>query len=431
MRYLILGNGVAGVSGAEAIRRFDAEGEVTLLSDEDCPTYSRCLIPYFMEGKVGEQDMLYRPPEYYEKNRFHLLLGQRACQVDPQRRKVKVEDGKALEYDRLLIATGGSPKIPDTPGMDKEGVFGFRTTRDLEGILRACKTARRALVSGGGCVGLMAACGLKAKGVEVAIVISSSHLLSQVADREAGEIFRRRFEAKGIPVILRASITDVKGGKSLEGVRLDNGQELDCQILVLGKGVSPNIDFLQDSGIRTATGVWVDEFLRTNVPNVYAAGDVAETLDVVTGERTVNAIWPCAAEQGRIAGANMAGQSVAYTGSMRMNSAEFFGLPLISIGVVRPPSKDYETLVRHDPARDLFRKVVLKDNVVVGVVMVGEIESAGVYRVLMQKRIDVSTIKDRLLDRDFGCHAILPLVAEHRERFSEPEWRDSLITYGG
>ena len=429
MRYLIIGNSAAGLNGAEAIRRFDRQGAVTIVSEEEYPAYSRCLIPYFMEGKVGEDDMLYRPPDYYDKNKFSLILGRKAVRVNSAKRQVALDDGTEVRYDRLLIASGASPRKAESAGMDKEGIFGFRTTKDLQDILKALKTTRNAIVTGGGCVGLMAASGLKAKGAAVTIVISSAHLLSQVADREAGEIFRKRFEANGVKVLTRATIAEVRGAHRVEGVRLDNGQELDCQLIIAGKGVSPNIEFLEGSGVATATGVLADACLRTSVAEIYAAGDVAETRDIVTGQRTVNAIWPCAAEQGRIAGANMAGQSFAYEGSMRMNSAEFFGLPLISVGLVRPPAEGYESLTRHNEERGVFRKVVLKDNVLVGVVMVGEIESAGVYRALMCKKVNVSSIKERLLDRDFGYHLVLPLVAQHSDKFSEPAWRHSVLTY--
>jgi NAD(P)H-nitrite reductase large subunit len=175
----------------------------------------------------------------------------------------------------------------------------------------------------------------------------------------------------------------------------------------------------------------VDDELRTSVADVYAAGDVAETRDVVTGEDTVNAIWPAAVEQGRIAGANMTGASEKYTGSMRMNSAEFFGLPLISIGLVKPRQPGYTALVRHVAEKNIFRKVVLRDNAVVGVVLVGEIENAGVYAALMRKQVDVTSIKQRLLDRNFGFADVLPLITQERAKYPEPEYREAELYAAG
>src|SRR4030042_3483953 len=166
MQYLIIGNSAAGLNGAEAIRSKDPEGSVTIVSAEDYPAYSRCLIPYFMEGKVSEEDLLYRPRDYYETTRFEALLGKRVVSVHPDEKSVLLDDGAKLSYDKLMIATGGSPEIPKTPGMDKEGVFGFRTTMDLQGILRVAKTSDGAIVLGGGCVGLMAARGRDASGVK-------------------------------------------------------------------------------------------------------------------------------------------------------------------------------------------------------------------------------------------------------------------------
>jgi len=429
MRYVIIGNSAAGLNGAEAIRRFDRDGQVTIISDEDYPAYSRCLIPYFMEGKITKDHLRYRPEDYYEKHGFQVLLGRRVTKVHSNERTVDLDDGRRLEYDRLLIATGGRPVIPKTPGMDKSNVFGFRTTKDMEGILQSLDRVKQAVVLGGGCVGLMAACGLKAKGVQVVVAIRSPHLLSQIADSKTGEIFRRRLEANGIGVISGVSVKEVTGTKAVEGITFDNGEHIDCQLIVVGKGVRPTIDFLQGSGVATDYGVLVDPCLRTNMPEIYAAGDVAQTTDVISGEKTVNAIWPCAAEQGRIAGMNMTGRTRTYEGSMRMNSAEFFGLPFISIGLVKPPADGYEILARYDAAGEAMRKVVLKQNVLVGVVMVGRISNAGVYGALIRRHIDVSSVKDRLLDADFGYQHIVPLVRQHEDAFSEPEWKHTVLTY--
>lgn len=431
MRYLIIGNSAAGLNGAEAVRSRDAQGTVTIVSEEDYPAYSRCLIPYFMEGKITETDMLYRPENYYSKNRFEIRLGQKARSVQPRKKTVTMADGRKLAYDKLLIATGSSPKLPELPGISKAGVFGFRTTVDLQGILQTVKRAERAIVMGGGCVGLMAACGLHALGLKVAVVISSSHLLSQIADAEVGDIVRRRFEENGVPIHTGTDVAEVLGNNEVSGVKLANGTQLNCQLVVIGKGVNPNVALVRQTAIRTHLGIVVDEELRTSVPNVYAAGDVAETRDVVTGADTVNAIWPAAAEQGRIAGANMTGAKEKYTGSMRMNSAEFFGLPLISIGLVKPRQPGYTALVRHVVEQNIFRKVVLRDNVVVGAVLVGEIENAGVYAALMRKQVDVTSIKQRLLDRNFGFADVLPLVTQTREKYPEPEYREAALYADG
>ncbi|MGC8861638.1 MAG: NAD(P)/FAD-dependent oxidoreductase [Armatimonadota bacterium] len=432
MRYLIIGNSAAGLNGAEAIRARDPEGAVTIVSAEDYPAYSRCLIPYFMEGKISEEDMLYRPRDYYETNRFDVMLGKRVVSVKPEEKSVTLDDGGKLFYDKLLIATGGSPEIPDTPGMDKDGVFGFRTTVDLQGILRAAKSADSAIVLGGGCVGLMAASGLHALGLKVTVVIRSPHLLSQVADAEAGEIFRQRFEDNGVSVVTENDVVEVLGDRKVEGARLEDGRVIRCQIIVVGKGVRSNIDLVKDTDIKTRRGILADDELKTSVPDIYAAGDVAETTDIVTGQETVNAIWPAAAEQGRIAGANMAGGRERYAGSMRMNSAEFFGLPLISTGLVKPHTpEDYEILKRYVAEKNIFRKVVLKDNVVVGAVLVGEIENAGVYAALMRKKVDVSSVKSRLLDASFGFGTILPLMAEQQDKFVEPEYREAVLCAKG
>lgn len=428
MRYLIIGNSSAGINGAEAIRMRDNDADITIISEEDYPAYSRCLIPYFMEGKLTEEAMLYRPADYYEKNRFHTILGRRAVNVDTKQKCVTLDNKEQIPYDKLLIATGGSPKMPDIPGIEKDGVFGFRTTKDLKGILRLAKTTKEAVVTGGGCIGLMAACGLHALGLKVSIVIRSSHLLSQVADPEAGEIFRKRFEAKGITILTETDVVLITGDKSIKGVELDKGKKISCQLLIAGKGVTPNIDLVKNTDIITHNGIVVDDEQKTNVSDVYAAGDVAETIDIVTGKRTVNAIWPAASEQGRIAGANMTGEHKKYIGSIRMNAADFFGLPLISIGMVKPPAQgQYEIFTHYNERDNIFKKVVILNNILMGTVLVGDIANAGVYRLLIEKKIDISPIKKQLLDKTFSFTSILELVGKQKQKFYEPEYREALL----
>ena len=324
MQYLIVGNSVAGLNSAEAILSLDPAGCITIVSDEVYPAYSRCLIPYLMEVKISEEEMRYRPADYYATSHIETLLGKRAEALELDRRIVRLSDGQERSYDKLLIATGGSPKLPNIPGMDKEGVFGFRTMKDMKQIMHRAKAAESALILGGGCIGLMAACSLHAMGLKVTVVVRSPHMLSQIADAKAGAIFQRRFEAYGISVHTATNIVRVLGDKTVKSATLDNSKEIDCQLVIVGKGVVPNIDLVSNTDIRTHRGIVVDDELQTSHPDIYAAGDVAETKDVVTGKQTVNAIWPSAAEQGRIAGANMTGAHQKYPGSMRMNSAEFF-----------------------------------------------------------------------------------------------------------
>lgn len=427
MQYLIIGNSAAGLNAAEAIRTQDAAGSIIIVSEESYPAYSRCLIPYFMEGKVSEEGLRYRPADYYTSNRFQTLLGRKVVAVQPSTKSVALDTGEQLTYDKLLIATGGSPQIPATPGMAKDGVFGFRTTQDLQGILRKVKTARSAVVLGGGCVGLMAANGLQSLGLTVTVVIRSPHLLSQIADAEAGEIVRRKFAANGVAVIAGTDVAEVLGDASVTGVKLENGEHLPCEIIVVGKGVNSNIDLVKGTDIRTHWGILVDDELCTSVPGIYAAGDVAETKDIVTGEDTVNAIWPAAAEQGRIAGMNMSGARQTYQGSMRMNSAEFFGLPVISIGLVKPKGPDFEVLTEYSERKQLFRKVVLHGKIIVGVVLVGQIEGAGVYAALMRKKVDITLVKERLLSSDFGFATVLPLISKQQDKYGESEYREALL----
>lgn len=428
MRYLIIGNSAAGSSGAEAIRLRDNNADIIIISEEDYPAYSRSLLHYFMEGKLTEETMRYRPADYYEKKRFLTILGRRVVNVDTNQKCVKLDNKEQIPYDKLLIVTGGSPKMPDIPSIEKDGVSGFRTTKDLKGILHLAKTAKKAVATGGRCIGLMTACGLHALGLKVSIVIRSPHLLSQVADLEADEIFRKHFEAEGIMVLTKTDVVLITGDKSINGVELDNGKNISCQLLIAGKDVASDIDLIKNTDIVPHNGIVVDDEQKTNVPDVYAAGDAVKTIDIVTGKLTVNAIWPAASEQGRIVGANMTGRHKKYIGSIRMNAADFFDLPLISIGMVKSPAQgEYEFFTHYNERDNIFKKVVILNDILMGTVLVGDIANAGVYRLLIEKKIDISPIKKQLLDKTFSFTSILELIGRQKQKFYEHEYREALL----
>jgi NAD(P)H-nitrite reductase large subunit len=214
----------------------------------------------------------------------------------------------------------------------------------------------------------------------------------------------------------------------VEAVALDNGETLDCEMVIVGKGVRPNIELANGTGIEVGEGILVNEFLETNLRGIYAAGDVAQAKDRITGESRINALWPIAVEEGRVAGLNMAGDRVPYDGSMGMNSVEFFGLPLVTMGITRL-KEGLAELVCEDKNRNLYKKVVLKGNTLVGMIFVNDIENAGVVGNLIRHKIDVSSVKDMLLDEHFDFAKVAQLIKEHKDAFGSEEFRDITLTY--
>lgn len=419
MKYLIIGNSASGIGAAEAIREVDEKSEIVMITDEMKTIYSRPLLSYLFDGTILKKDLYYRPDEFYEKKKVDIIYNKKVNKIFPEDSFVLVESGEKIFYNKLLIAAGAIPKIPNIPGIDKEGVFSFRNLNDLERILSKIKTAEKAFVLGGGNIGLQAACGLKSYGIDTTVVVSSSYLLSQLADETAGEIYKDLFEKNGISIKTNSNVTEISGDKRVEKVKFKDGTTEDCQILIIGKGVNPNIEFLKSTNIKCRQGIEVDEYMRTNINDIYAAGDITETVDIVTGKKTINAVWPCAYEQGRIAGFNMTGLMKKYQGSIRMNAAEFFGLPFISIGIVKIKEEDYEIISNLDKEKNIYKKLVTKNNIIIGLLFVKDIDKAGLYHNLIKKKIDISPVKSILLKDNFNAGVLISLIKKDKDLLTE------------
>jgi len=413
-RYVIIGNSAAGVTAAETIRRLDRSGEITIVDAEPYPCYSRCLLPYFLDGRRDEQGLAIRPPDFYAKLGLNTLLGQKVESVLPQEKAIRLADGTKLPYDKLLIATGASPTFPSWPGLETEGVYGLRTLDDAKRLLRQAASARRAGVIGAGFVGLETAWALYRRGLEVTVVGRSRRILRQQFDATAASIIMREMQAEGIRFLLGVGIKEIAPpslwekvfGRAGCGVILDNGDRLKAELVVVATGVRPNVDLLSGSGVAVNRGVVVDAYQATNVPDIYAAGDVAEIVDWVTGARGLSQIWPSAVVQGLVAGYNMAGVKRELGALIGLqNAVEFRDVPAIAIGLTQPEDvedRGYEVLTAYQPDRNLYKKLVLRDDVIVGLILVGEISQTGVYAALMRKKANVKKYKDRLLRPDFG-----------------------------
>ena len=413
-QFIIIGNSAAGVAAAEQIRKRDMQSRITMISDEAYSAYCRCLISYYLAAEVKEDKVVYRSESFYKENNIELLLEKKVGKVDSKKSRVILEDKTSLGFDALLIATGASPKFPQIAGIKKTGVFGFRTLKnalDIEGLL---PVTRSACILGGGLVGLKAAYALKKRNVDVKVIVKSKQVLSQMLDPEAASFVLKRLEENGIEVLLGQDVQEIIGNGDIKAVKLDSGKAIGCSLVIVGKGVSPNIDLIKESDIKFNEGIISDELLKTNNPCIFTAGDVCESFDVTLGEHTVNALWPVAVEQGKIAGQNMAGENVKYDGSLGINAIEFFGLPVISLGIYRSKKGEaaFEELKMSDEKSNLYKKILLKDNIIVGAILVGNIKNSGVFLRLMRERVDISRVKDKMLSDSFGYPDIMDLVKE-------------------
>jgi NAD(P)H-nitrite reductase large subunit len=417
---VIIGNSAAGIAAAESIRQIDKTSKITILSDEGYEAYCRCLLSYYLAGEVDEEKIPYRPKSFYKENNFDLLLNKKVVSVEPEKNRIVLEDKSSVGYDSLLIATGASPKFPKgVKGLQQKGVFGLRTLKDAKDIVALLSSSGSVCVLGAGLVGLRVAHALSKRKLKVTVVVKSKQVLSQMLDARAASLVQKKLESNGIEFIMGADAVEVLGGAQVKGIKLDSGKEVPCSLVIVGKGVSANMDLVKDSKVKCADGILTDKFLQSSIPGIYAAGDVCENFDLTIGKTAVNALWPIAIEQGKIAGSRIAGASEAYDGSMGMNSIEFFGLPVISLGVydIKGASVSLEELETFDENKGMYKKLILKDGKMIGAIMVGDIRASGLLLSLIRNKVDVAPFKDKLLLEDFSYPHIAGKTNEKEQMY--------------
>jgi len=299
MRAAIIGNSIAGVSAALAFRAADKTSELVMISREPYQPYSRPLITYFLSGKVSEENMYYRGPEFHKKLDVEMRLGVAVESVDTEKRVLKLKDGATLAFDRLLIATGGVPFVPPIDGLAGREYFTFTTWDDARRVKEMIPKVRHAVVLGGGLIGLKVAEALNTLHVKTTIVELADRLLAPALDTRASTMIRTALAQAGVDVFTEDTIACVEGPpKKVAKVTLKSGQTIFCDLMVAAVGVVPNIAVASGTGIRTNRGIVVDDRMMTNIDGVYAAGDVAEGVDLLMGSARIIPIWPSAWQQG-------------------------------------------------------------------------------------------------------------------------------------
>jgi nitrite reductase (NADH) large subunit len=407
MNYVIIGNGVAGIHAAETIRQFDPNGKITMISDEVFPPYCRPMISMVLEGVVPPEKLPIRSSSFYEELKIEPVLGKRVSAVDLDNRAVSV-NGKVYPYDKLLIATGADPRRIKADGLELKNIFFMRTETHVRQMLAALPTVRKALVLGGGLVGFKASYGLLRRGIEVTMLIRSGYPLSMQVDPEAGRMIWNELKAHGLDVRLGVEATAFEGKDTVTKAHLSDGTLLSCDMVVIGKGVFPARGFIPKDKIKVDAGIVVDEHMETSAPGVFAAGDVAESIDIARKTPWVNAIWPEAVAQGRIAGINMAGRRTAYKGSLSRNVIRIFGMDVMTAGLITPPEAEgFDILNARDSRAKTYRKLVFRGDRLVGMVMVNGIEQGGLLMSLIQSETPVRAPREALLKSGFNFKQLM------------------------
>lgn len=409
MKYMIIGNSAAATGAIESIRSIDQDGEIVLAASEPQRVYARPLISYYLAGKIKRENLFYRNADFYKENRVKTLLGESAVSLDPPGKSVHIKpSGLDLSYDRILIATGGKPVMPACFAGDYSNLFHFHQWQDAEKISARLNPDSHVLIVGGGLIGLKAAESLSRLGIKVRVVEASSHLLNSILDKEAGDLVKDYLSSKGVEIILNNPVVELQGKGFIQGVQLADGTKLSCDMVIMAAGVKPNVGWLGES-IAVDEGILVDEYMMSSQPDVYAAGDVVQGYDRFSAVSRVMPLWPFAYRQGRIAGANMAGQATPYQPEPAFNSIPLLGLNIATAGNSAAADEAYE-YIKAVSDLGLYKKLVIADNKIRGFVFMGDISRCGIYRFLIDQEIDISSFKHQLLQPDFG---MVDLPAEY------------------
>jgi NAD(P)H-nitrite reductase large subunit len=396
MKHVIIGAGPAGVVAAETLREADPSSEVVLVGDEPALPYSRMTLPFFLKGRIDAAGTYLRRGDTHYGDLGIRLLEARAKRVRPRNKRVELENGETLAYDRLLIATGSRPVKPAIEGVDDPRVVPCWTLEHARALIHHAKSRGTAVLMGGGVIGCVLLDALAHLGVELTLVEMEDRILPRMLNRTGAEIVRRWCEGEGVRILTSAPVREVRSSSGDLNVVTEGGTDLEASFVVLSTGVRPCIDFLEGSGIATDHGVLADTHLRTNLPDIFTAGDVAQGPDLCTGSRSVHAVQPTAAEHGRIAGLNMAGADVSYKGSLIMNVLETRGLVSCSFGQWKGVDGGDSCEVV-DARRSKYLRLEFAEDRLIGAISVGRVEQIGALRGLILTGVPLGRWKQRLL----------------------------------
>ena len=386
MKYVIVGNGPAAVNAAEAIRKIDKEGSITLFSKEDEFTYSRPLISYLLLGRTDEVRMQYKPADFYEKNAVDFRKGVMVTSIDKDAKTVTASDGSVTPYDKLLLATGAKPFVPPIEGLDSVPYHSFMTLEDARNLKAVLTPDSRVLIIGAGLIGLKCLEGIRHLCGSVTVADMADQILPSILDKEAAAMVQKHIEAQDVSFLLGDSAVAFEPGMAT----MKSGAKVPFDVLVMAVGVRPATDLAVSMGLDAGRGIPTDENGETAIPGVFAAGDCAVSYDITTDTKRVLALLPNASMQGEVCGTVMAGGKPTYFNSLPLNAMGMFGLHMITAGTMT--GEDH--IIR---SKDGYKRLCTKDNRLMGYIMVGDVERAGIYTALIREKTPLDTIDFELM----------------------------------
>jgi NAD(P)H-nitrite reductase large subunit len=419
-KYLIVGASAAGIAAVEAIRKVDPVGTITVITEEAYAHYSRPMISDLVSGKADLQKMKCKAEGFWKENNAEVRLGKKVVSLNLSDKTITLEDGEKVNYEKLLLATGGKPFVPKMEGQEKEGVFTFTNISDAQRLAAKIDAlnAKSAVVIGAGLIGISVTEALIKRGIKVTVVELQEKILSLLLDAKASDIVEAVIRKAGVNFATGQSVQKIIGKPendgAVGGVILTKGNQVPCDLVIVAIGVIPRTELVAGTDVKLNRGIIVDNFMQTSAPDVYASGDVAEAYDFILNQNRLLPLWPLAVLEGRVAGCNMAGAKTSYEGGTNMSSLKYFDIPIVSIGLANPKDDPtLEVIVKQDIENNVYKKLVLKNNIIVGMTLVNCIDRAGILFNLMKSQVNVKRFKQNLLRDDFGW-AVLPVTLQRK-----------------
>ncbi|WP_312092115.1 NAD(P)/FAD-dependent oxidoreductase [Aminipila sp.] len=384
MRHVIIGAGASGMTAAKKIRELDNEAEIVVICKDEY-VHSRCMLHKYLGGERTENMLNFIPQDFFEKNKITWIKETEAKAIVPDRKNIWLSDNQIVCYDKLLIATGADSFMPPVGDFRKaDNVFGFRNLSDAQGIADYIRPQGKAVIVGSGLVGMDAAYALIQRKMNVIVVEMADRILPLQLDEAAGQEYKTRFEAAGCKFILgrKASETILDNQNKVRQLILDDETALDCDVIIVAAGVRPALTCITESGIQAEKSIEVNEYMETNIRDIYAAGDVAG----------MSGIWPNAMKQGEVAASNMCGGRIIYEDTYAMkNTMNFFGLVTLSLGRGQIQEGD-EVIVCEDSK--MYKRAIIRNNRLDSILLQGNMDYAGAYQYLIKNKIILKKKKD-------------------------------------
>ncbi|SDU43066.1 NAD(P)/FAD-dependent oxidoreductase [Desulfobacula phenolica] len=394
MKIAIIGMGPAGTGVVRTLRRHDSDAEITMFSAENVPPYSPpALGDYLITG--NKEGLFRHEDDFFKTYNVKQRPGEKIVQVMPEEKQLKTQNNEIFDFDHLVIASGSSLYAP-VKGADKKGIYNFKTLDGADQIKRISQEDKTAVVLGGGFIGVEIALCLAKIGIKPTLLNRRGWIMPRLLDVETAGYVEKDLRAQGVEVLLNTEGKEFVGNESVDGLLTSNGKTLTADIYIAATGVKPNIDFIKDTDIEYDQGIVVDEKLRTRYPYIYACGDVAQTIDLLSGKRKIHGLYPVAMDHAQTAACNILGMEREYERPVNINSLKELGFKIIVVGNQKAEEVfEYKT-------ENILRKIYITADKIVGFVLLGDISNAGIYLSLLKKKTNVAKFKHRLLSKGFS-----------------------------